>query len=465
MPPRFPLLQPSAPPPTPTRLDGLPLRVEGWQELAGGPCAWRSLLSGPLPAVIGRREIDGVSTVAVLFLFRVDDVAPADVLLHLNTLIDRNRADLSAALLEPLGEGWFGGCYWLPADAVLSYAFVVRPSGGFSGLGQCRRTWLEVRLSGRVDPGNPRRIRNGVGRLACLWEGPDYAANSLWHPLEVACSQAGHSSGDAAAAGDTSKQASQQAGGQVAKQVTGPPAGEKTGALPEAQGEAAIAPGLLLELEGEFGARRAHFYRGGPAAQRPLLVLFDAERWLEAGYPWLVQRGGLAGTHDVLLLETGGGRERANLLTDADAVRALVSAALAAVAQQRGHLPARQVAVGGASCAGLAAAQLVASAPHLAATAISLSPSLWVGSGAPRGTGEGELLRGLRAGAIHLPAGVRLYAAVGLHEGEMVERCAQLTAVWRAAGGEAGLRYVRGGHDYAWWRHALSDAVLSWLGR
>lgn len=67
------------------------------------------------------------------------------------------------------------------------------------------------------------------------------------------------------------------------------------------------------------------------------------------------------------------------------------------------------------------------------------------------------MLRGLTGGSLVPAADARVVVQVGSHEAGMVG----LARSFAAAAGEAlvGYREYRGGHDYAWWRYGLSDAL------
>ena len=111
--------------PTPRGGDGAPLRVRPawWRELRERPDpvaarrAWGAY-AGPITG--GARTVDGVDLVEVTFLARA---APGrSIMLHLNTLTDRHRADMRPALMERAGgTRLLGLTVLLAADGVLGY--------------------------------------------------------------------------------------------------------------------------------------------------------------------------------------------------------------------------------------------------------------------------------------------------------------------------------------------------------
>ena len=111
--------------PTPRGGDGAPLRVRPawWRELRERPdpvAARRTWGAYAGPITGGARTVDGVDLVEVTFLARA---APGrSIMLHLNTLTDRHRADMRPALMERAGgTRLLGLTVLLAADGVLGY--------------------------------------------------------------------------------------------------------------------------------------------------------------------------------------------------------------------------------------------------------------------------------------------------------------------------------------------------------
>lgn len=439
------------PPPTPLRPDGHALIVDPADDPLYDAAHLPLLNDGPLPALTQRRVIGGVEMVAATFLWEASlQGAPEAVLLHLNTLTDRNRTALEASLLMPLGEGRFGRTLWLPTDGVFSYGFFPLRLSELPGLRADPARWLEVRRAAVADARNPRRVRNGVGNSVSLWTGPRVEVHPEWEASELAGrgepKQLSQGRRPEPECESESELATVAGPGSALCPVPGP--------VPGGLAFTVCLSGRRVRCEyhprGESGAGRA---------QRRLLVLFDGEQWRRAG---VVE----ATENDVLLIETGQGEARAGLLQSAALSTELVRLALAELERQTGRSRRPEdVTVAGASLGGLAATNAVVRAPELAGTAIALSPSLWVGAGQARGTGQGRLLQQLLAGEVPVPARARLLVGVGLHEGPTVSNCQHLVAAWQDAGARAEICFVRGGHDYAWWRYALTQALRAATGQ
>ena len=124
--------------------------------------------------------------------------------------------------------------------------------------------------------------------------------------------------------------------------------------------------------------------------------------------------------------------------------------------------------IAGQSYGGLAVATLCAHYPGLARAGLAQSGSYWFdpledpsarGStqGHP-GSREGLLLRQLRQGLgdVDTP----MIIQVGTEEGGMRSLSQAYFEVLQSRGARhVSYREVRGGHDYAWWRHGIIDAL------
>ncbi len=122
--------------------------------------------------------------------------------------------------------------------------------------------------------------------------------------------------------------------------------------------------------------------------------------------------------------------------------------------------PARRV-VGGASLGGLAAADLVRRAPHVARNAIVQSGSFWWPDPAD-GAAPGEQLELWRHGGS--AAGIRIFQEVGEFEGHLLGLNREFRALAEAAGATVQYREYCGGHDFACWRVGLVDGLIALLG-
>jgi enterochelin esterase family protein len=126
----------------------------------------------------------------------------------------------------------------------------------------------------------------------------------------------------------------------------------------------------------------------------------------------------------------------------------------------RAGVPVRRetTIVAGQSYGGLAAAAVVATRPELAATAIVQSGSFHFRADQPPrppAGQRGELLDAL-AGR---PVPGRHLVQVGTEEGDMLAGARAFHAAAQAGGAHAELDVYAGGHDYAWWRTGLFDAL------
>ncbi|MGO1264555.1 MAG: alpha/beta hydrolase-fold protein [Brevibacterium aurantiacum] len=120
-----------------------------------------------------------------------------------------------------------------------------------------------------------------------------------------------------------------------------------------------------------------------------------------------------------------------------------------------------KVTIVGHSYSGLAAASLAHDRPDRFGTAIIGSGSFWFREShdARDDTDPGDLTSSLRAAPKTLLTGSRLLLHVGREEGGMVEQSRMFADAAASAGAEVDLSLYPGGHDYAWYRHALFDAL------
>lgn len=187
---------------------------------------------------------------------------------------------------------------------------------------------------------------------------------------------------------------------------------------------------------------------------REVVVLFDGQYWEPLALGAQLRELGIPFTV-VTISSTREQRERD--LTDGAAAAALVHTALAAASEVIGARVGTACLVAGQSFGGLAAALLAAQYPGLINRALVQSGSFWYPDFSL--SGQGELLRGLRAGrwSVSCPVSIQ----VGSEEGEMVELARDYRDIVRARGGQAQYCEARGGHDYAWWRRGLVEELLA----
>ncbi len=390
-------------PATPTGLDGAPLRVTpAWWPEHPTDAALAAAAAHGTPVLGARRDVNGTELVETTFLVEGDG-ADRVVLIHLNTLTDRHREDLTGALAPRVpGTRWHTLTYLLAPDAIVGYRIVVRDRIP-ADIGAERAGWRAVHAAGRPDHCNPRTLTDGFGHTSSLFAGPDAREHPEW-------------------AGSA------------------PP-------MPEAAWSA------VHELGDD--ERAVTLWQGSGAAPRRLLVLFDGHTWRRLDTAARLARRARA--WDLLLIDSPSLLQRARELPDPDRAAELVAGAITRASAASGlRWDPSHVVLAGQSYGGLAAASLVLRRPELATRGIAQSGSYWfAGSGESR-TGRGELLRWIA----DAPAPVgRLVVQAGSEEGEMAALSAELAAVLAAHGALVGHRTYPGGHDYAWWRHGLSDGL------
>ncbi|WP_166969151.1 alpha/beta hydrolase [Brevibacterium atlanticum] len=129
-----------------------------------------------------------------------------------------------------------------------------------------------------------------------------------------------------------------------------------------------------------------------------------------------------------------------------------------------GHLgvgPGSEVTVVGHSYGGLAAAGLACDQPDLFSSAIIGSGSFWYRDShdARDDAGPGDLTSWLRTAPSTMLSGSRFLLHVGREEGGMIKQSRMFAEAAESSGAEVELSLYPGGHDYAWYRHALFDAL------
>lgn len=128
--------------------------------------------------------------------------------------------------------------------------------------------------------------------------------------------------------------------------------------------------------------------------------------------------------------------------------------------------PARTV-IAGQSLGGLTALHAGHTRPDRFGRVLAQSPSLWWRPGLPARVPElaedGVPWLVARYAETVPPRPLELRLDVGLHEGAMVDYARALHDVLRSNGHPATLVEHNGGHDYAWWRGALADGLITLL--
>lgn len=342
------------------------------------------------------------------------------VLIHLNGVTDAHRADIRPAVLDVVPNSPVRVIdYLLPDDLIASYRFVSLPVADLpDDAGATRDGWLRVHEAGLPDARNPRRLPNPLGRWSSVLMMPGAGEHPVW---------------DAAAP--------------AVRRV------EQT----------------ALPLGGAFVGRTATLL-GDPTAspaERPrLLVLLDGENWERVGIRDALARSTAAAAasgNSVVLVPSGTLEERSAVLPHPERVATLLEEVLAARAACTGvGADAARTIVAGQSYGGLAAAALVSLRPDLVTTAVVQSGSFHFRADEeprPPGGESGDLIERVRLNGTGSLEGRRLFIQSGTEETGMTASADRFAEAARAAGASTRSRVYSGGHDYAWWRTGLFDAL------
>lgn len=405
--------------PTPLDAVGAPLRVPTRLSGADLDAVTRA------PVIGDRRTVDGVEVVETTFAYEEEHTL--DVMVHLNGLTDGHRTDIRAALLERIeGTNWYALTYLLPADGTWSYRIVARDSIPHD-VGSERSGWMGVHRDGRPDPLNDDHLRHPHGEASSIFRGPDAPVRAEFDGIRTDLLPA---AGDS---GEVSEKADENIGDAAARRTW-------------QHAELTDCSGLSL-----------HF---SPAGERaPLLVLFDAEQYLTM--PVLEALSAYAQALDVVTLDSGTPAQRGEVLPNPERVAARLSAAFDVLAERfdRRYDP-DDVIVSGASYGGLASAGLVVHHPELTRRAVAQSASYWFDPERdPRRDDEepGVLTRCVQEHE-NLPHR-QVIVQVGTDEGTMGVQAQMFATAAEDACIDVRARQYRGGHDWAWWSHALFDGL------
>lgn len=321
------------------------------------------------------------------------------VLVYLTSLTD-NAGRVEPFLAVEDGDGLYRLGLLLPDDGRFSYCLVTAPS-------ICtppdRSGWAQLRRAGRADPANPNPAPSPFGGSASLYLGPA-AAPDPWCLTRVE----------------------------------------------------AVPDGQLVPLPG--WQRQVMVSAGEPDG--PVLVLFDGQWW--SGSPTVIRR--ICGpSWSVLAIDSVSLAQRAVDLPDPHISRALFTAAVQAAEPLLGHMPVERLVVAGQSFGGLAAVNTVLAGSALAAAAVIQSASLWWnGPTKVDRQRDGQLMRAVLTG--QLPAGTkpRLFVQAGSEELQLGPLNRRFAEAATAAGLQVDWRQYRSGHDAAFWRMGLVDALSEW---
>ncbi|GAB78963.1 enterochelin esterase [Austwickia chelonae] len=399
-----------------------------------------------LPEVGPVHRVDGCDLVPVTFAWwDQPDERDGDVMLHLSSFTDRHRRHIAPALLGRVGTtGLRQLTYLLPPDGCFSYRLVHRPHIP-DDVGATRPGWSGIHQAGVPDPRNPDRLPHPHGSTSSVWTGPRFPAHPAWTAGADDDAQAGTEWIDVPQVG-----------------ADGVPRRHRVAALGTDAQDTHEGPDDVPD-----------------AGRRPVLVLLDGQMW--DALPTLAALHAQGVSLDVLLVDTAGTEQRGRDLPCPDRAARLVREALAAGCDRLGRVvpAADAVVVAGQSYGGLAAASLAVHHPELVGTAIVQSGSFWFSAESPRpeiyrpgrdrtaaaapvAEVRGDLveqLRSLGRAGVRTASPARIVVQVGREEDDMVDGARAFRDAARTVGHDVSYREYRGGHDYAWWRHGLTDAL------
>ncbi|WP_053385661.1 enterochelin esterase domain-containing protein [Leucobacter japonicus] len=420
------------------------VRTEGMPPTRAQSAIWRRVLAGESPDLVSpvwsafgeRVELNGEAHREVVFVAEAEQAGDR-VMIHLNGTTDAHRTDIRPAVLDAVPDSSVRVIdYLLPEDLIASYRFVSLPAAELpDDAGATRAGWLRVHDAGAPDPRNPRRLPNPLGRWSSVLIAPGAVEHPAWRPAAMRTAGSEPFS--------SLEETSLPLGGEFADRVAT----------------------LLIRPSSDDSAAR-------------LLVLFDGENWERVGIrEALAHSAGAVAPSAMVLVPSGSLEQRSAVLPHPDRVADLLSAVLAAL---RTHAAAAdtprilavptpdRIVVAGQSYGGLAAAAIVALRPDLATTAVVQSGSFhFRASEAPRPpAGEtGDLVDQVsKLAGTNALSGRRFLVQSGTEETGMTESAAHFAEAARDAGAQIDWRVYAGGHDYAWWRTGLFDALDALTG-
>lgn len=349
--------------------------------------------------------------------FRSD--IPGNLLLHLSGPTDLHRDGFSDYLMSRRGAG-SEIILELPADFIGSYRFF--PYTGFRlDCGRNHRSWLSVHCGGYLDQQNPATLIRPMGAPASLIELPGAKTNRVW---EGAMSYVAEN---------------------------------------KFQYE-------TLKSNGKPDLKLSYLpYRRKPQASswQPghCLVMFDAQFWhqQETRNPLLdlaIGQEKLGQPLDIVLIDTSDSELRNWYLRDPDYLHQMVAQQLLPWLRSKSmvsHLDATIFA--GQSLGGLAAVlcglkgsgrrQVIAQSPSFQLPLTNSQKGL---------EHQYNFPQWLRLKSPNL-AGLQVQVQLGAYEGLTRKNTETTVAFLQRSRSDAELTFYSGGHDYAWWRHGLFNAI------
>ncbi|OAD85960.1 esterase [Comamonas thiooxydans] len=248
---------------------------------------------------------------------------------------------------------------------------------------------------------------------------------------------------------------------------------------PWSQSRASVATGQLqrhwLDSQALGNGRDIWIYKPqgwqqADAAQRSLLVLFDAQAYLrQVPTPAIIDNlmaDGLLPATAVVLVANGAGDARSRELPPNPVFADFMGKQLMPWLKAQGIAAgAERTVIAGSSYGGLASSYVALRYPQWFGNVLSLSGSYWW---APKGEPPNWLARQYEQ-APQLP--IRFYFDAGLYEGArggqagIRETSQELGDVLRAKGNKVVQRVHSTGHDYVHWQGSLACGLLALTGR
>lgn len=211
--------------------------------------------------------------------------------------------------------------------------------------------------------------------------------------------------------------------------------------------------------------RTCYLHLPGPlpdaAGPVPLLTLFDADDW----FTHTPLTGMLADVAILGIGVTSRADRRETLGANLDFLASVATEAMG-WAEAQGVEFSRRI-ISGQSLGGASALLCAMHFPQVWDAVIAQSPSMWVSpgpGGSPADLSEFPDNDWLTAQITQSQARPRAHLTVGTRETAMISHVLDFAHTARAAGWTVSGRSYSGGHDWAWWRTGLIDALSELLG-
>lgn len=183
-----------------------------------------------------------------------------------------------------------------------------------------------------------------------------------------------------------------------------------------------------------------------------ILLLLDGQYWLPLNIAFGLRKFGYGYTVITIdsIKET-----RGQDMSIPDRISTVVKNALHLAGKKLNRKIPYADIIAGQSLGGLAVSNLAVHYPEIMKYGISQSASFWYPSSDINK--EGELLSKLKRESY--PLSVPLFIQIGSEEIDMITNARTFRDIYRKRGGMVKYTEYRGGHDFAWWRYGLIDAL------